>query len=261
MIKDSVSHDFTIRSSPNSAFFYGNLLWFTASPVAYLVDFTNKKRFYYGKNVFLNFFDSSHVYQPMIMRGYNSYFSKRFSTQRHQLNFVVSVPYVNSFYFKPQNETVKLSTGFFGLSLGLEYFYRDNKYLSISANGVVDYSFPIPLPVEQFGKYEVESLNSIYLSVSNNYKFNRFSFGYGINLSKNIYNNNYSYDTIGFPSRKASYSLGVTLNTYHQISKHLYVGIIYRPTFLRISPTTELVYEHLFSIDFAWKIKIGRKRQ
>src|SRR5258706_9035698 len=54
LISDTTITEFKVRSSPNPAFTYGNLLWMQVCPAAYLIDLTNQKRFYYGKSIFLD---------------------------------------------------------------------------------------------------------------------------------------------------------------------------------------------------------------
>jgi hypothetical protein len=95
------------------------------------------------------------------------------------------MPYVNSFYLKPEGEGDKINTGFWGLSAGLEYFHKDNRYLSLSASAVTDFFMGIPASVDVEGEYE--SMHSTYISLTNNHVINRFHFGYGMNYSRNTW--------------------------------------------------------------------------
>lgn len=259
LISDSLTRDFIVKSSPNPAFIYGNLLWLEVSPAAYLIDFTNQKRFYYGKSVYLNIHDSVNVIRPPVSKFYYNYFSKSYTTNKRQINLIFSIPYVNSFYLQPINEKSKSNTGFWGISGGIEYYYENMKYISLTGNFVTDFFVPVPAAVDISGGYE--TMHSVYLSLTDNYKIKRFTFGYGLNYSINSWAYSYS-DRFNPPPptrepvRKSSQSFGFIINGYHQFGKHFFVGLIYRPSLVETYPTTELKYEHLISLDFAWKIRL-----
>lgn len=259
LISDTSKLNYTVISSPNAAFLYGNLLWMQFSPAAYLIDFTNPKRFYYGNSIYLDIADTVRILRPPVLKFYYDYFSKTYPTNKGQINLVFSLPWVNSFYLQPLHETSKLNTGFWGLSVGLEYFYQDNKFMSLNANAVSDFFIPVPAAVDISGEYDM--MSSIYLGLTDNFKFRRFTLGYGINYSRNTWDHRY-YDRFGPPPptrdpiKRTSESFGFTLNGYHQFGEHFFVGLIYRPTFVMINPQVDIKYEHLISLDFAWKIRL-----
>lgn len=176
-----------------------------------------------------------------------------------QVNLVLSLPWINSFYLKPQNEGTKNNTGFWGLSVGAEYFYKPNAYLKFNGSTVIDFFVPVPAAVDIYGDHA--QMTSTYLSVSNNFKSNRLNLGYGINFSRNCWAYHFS-DTAGVtrrePIKKSSYSVGGISSAHFQISRLVLVGIIYRPTILRISPKTRFTYEHLFSLEFAFRLSIKK---
>lgn len=253
LISDSIKRNFIVKSSPNNAFLFGNLLWFEFCPIAYLIDFSNPKRYYYGKSVtfYLKSLDSVIIPQKTPL----AYFSREFPTKAGQMNFSFSIPYINSFYQKPPFEPNKSNTGFWGASLGLEYYYKDYNYLAINANTASDFFAPIG-PADIFGEYDM--MSTMYLSLTDNHRFNRFSAGYGINFSSNSWDHrNYSSSVpLREPIKRVSHSIGLTLNGYNQIGQHLFIGVIYRPTILRVSPDVAFKYEHLISLDFAFKYRI-----
>lgn len=261
LILDTSKISFIVKTSPNPAFLYGNLLWMQVSPAAYLIDFTNQKRFYYGKSIYLDINDSNRIIRPSVSKFYYEYFSKIYPSNKGQINIVLSLPWINSFYFQPQNESSKSNTGFWGISFGLEYFYKEYKYISLNANAVSDFFVPVPAAVDISGEYEM--MSSTYLSITDNFKFKRFSVGYGINYSKNIWDFRY-YDRFDPPPptrdpiKRKSESIGLTLNGYHQFGKHFHLGLIYRPTFLMVNPEVKFKYEHLISLDFAWKFRLKK---
>lgn len=261
LISDTLTKNYIVKSTTTPRFVYGNLLWYYMCPAAYLIDLTNHKRFYYGKFVYLDSNDTSRVIRPPVSRARNNYLLKAYPTRKGRINLLLSFPYVNSFYLQPQNERSKSNTGFWGISAGAEYYYKDYKYISLTASTVSDFFLPIPAAVDIYGEYEM--MSSTYLSLSDNYKFKRFTIGYGLNYSRNTWNlTNSGYDDPTLSSRdpikRTNESLGLTFNVYRQLGEYLFVGLVYRPTFLIVNPIVEYKYEHLLSLDFIWKIRLKR---
>lgn len=161
----------------------------------------------------------------------------------------------------PQNETTKANTGFWGISAGMEYFYKNNKFLSLTASAAMDFFVPVPAAVDISGEYAL--MSSTYFSLMDNYKYKRFSVGYGLNYSRNTWD--YRYYARFNPSpptrepvKKTSQSFGLTINGRYQLRKYFFIGLIYRPTVLTVKPTTKFNYEHLISMEFAWKIRLRK---
>ncbi len=261
LFTDTITKDFVIKSSPNPQFVFGNLFYVQLSPAAYLIDLTNQKRFYYGYGIHLDVNDTNSIIRPSISRHYYNYFSQTFPTNKGQINFSISSPIVNQFYMHPENETSRIGYNFWGISAGLEYFYKDNKYLSLTASEAGVLLYPVPVSVHYSG--EIEYMNSIYLNLSDNFKYNRLSLGYGVNYSKNTWDYRYyEYRNAPPPSRdpvlKTSESIGFLVNGYYQFKKGFYIGVIYRPTFINVYPKAEFKYQHLASIDFVWKIRVKK---
>ena len=261
LISNTLTKDFIIKASPNPEFVYGNLIWAELCPVAYLIDLTNRKRYYYGKIVSLNLYNSSTIIKPTILKHYEKYISHTYPTSQRQINLTLSLPWINNFYLHPQNETTKANTGFWGISAGLEYYYKNNKYLSLTASALMDFFVPVPAAVDISGEYAL--MSSTYFSLMDNYKFKRFSVGYGLNYSRNTWD--YRYYTrfnppppTREPVKKTSNSVGLTINGHYQIGKHFFIGLIYRPTVLAVKPTPQFKYEHLISMEFAWKIRLRK---
>lgn len=106
-------------------------------------------------------------------------------------------------------------------------------------------------------------MSSRYASISNNHKLGTFSLGYGLSYSKNTWDFRY-YDKFDAPPptrepiKKSSNAIGLIFPTYLQLGEHFNVGVIYRPTFYRPKLNDKFKYEHLISIDFAWKIRVKK---
>lgn len=262
LLSDNLTRDYLLKSSPNPAFAYGNLLFLKFLPIAYLIDFTSQKRFYYGNSVYLDINDSVGIIRPPVSKFYHDYFLKSYPTNKGQINLLFSLPWINNFYLKPRNESTKLNTGFYGISGGIEYFYKNDRYIGLTTNAVMDNLAPFPAPIDYSGAYE--TMSSVYLSLTDNFKFKRFIFGYGLNYSINNWElkyGGYHFDPsqqTRIPVRKSSQSIGFTVNEYYQLGRHFFIGLIYRPSLIEIYPMTELKYEHLISLDLAWKFRLKK---
>jgi hypothetical protein len=261
LITDTSTINYTIKSSINPAFLYGNLLWMQVSPAAYLIDLTNPKRFYYGKTVLLDVSDTVRFIRPPISKSFYDFFSKTYPTNKGELYLHVSLPHINSFSLKPENEGHKINTGFWGLSLGIDYCYAQNKFFNLSVLGVSDFFVPVPAAVDIGGEYEL--MSSRYISFSNNHRINRFTIGYGLSYARNTWDFRY-YERFDPPPptrepiKRSHNSFGLVFPTYFQLSKNFHLGVIYRPTFFVPELTDKFKYEHLMSVDFAWKIRVKK---
>lgn len=244
-ITDSLKKRVTIKPI-NSFAYWGNI------PCNYgigmLIDKTNPKRYTYPKNIYLNSSDTI-----------NRHFSYEQGNNKGQLLLQLSLPYINNFHLTPVNEGTKNNAGFDGVSIGLDYYHSKDQYVNFSASGVMDFFAPAGA-VDIWGEYEL--MSSTYLSLSNNHKIKRFSLGYGLSYAKNTWDfKNYGRDETAptrEPVKKTNNALGLIFSSYFQATPHFYIGVIYRPTYLRPSITPVFKYEHLISIDFAWKIRLKK---
>lgn len=182
---DSISKNFKVESSLDPLFSYGNLLWMGFSPAAYLIDLTNQKRFYYGKSIYLDIHNKTGIIPKSGSEFRHDHLINKYPEKKGQINLAFSLPYINSFHLQPQNETPKTNTGFGGISIGLEYFYKANRFLSINAYAASDFFLPVPAAVDIYGEFQM--MSSAYLSLTDNYKIGRLSFGYGLSYSRNIW--------------------------------------------------------------------------
>ena len=269
LVTDSIAKNFTVKAGPSPSFAFGNLLFMQLCPVAYAVDFTNQKRFYYGKSIRLKAFDTVTVLRPMPGRLFHRYASKRYPVDKGQIFIELSVPYVNGFYLQPRNEPTDAYVGFFGIGAGLSYYYKADKYLKLGAGVATDFSLPFPVGVDRDGGYETRDVFNAALT--DNFKFERFTVGYGLNYAINRWkwvNHDYEWppnispglypDEIRQPLNKTSHSIGFTLNGYHQINRYLHAGIVYSPSFYNFYPSAEFKYQHLISFEVLVKLRVKK---
>ena len=218
--------------------------------IGMLVDMNNPKRYSYPKRIYINSTDSR-----------SNYYHYSQSDNKGEVHLHLSLPYINSFSLKPKNETRKVNTGFWGLSIGLDYFHSNNQFINIGTSGVLDFFLPFPAAVDMSGENEL--MSSWYISLSNNHRLGRFSVGYGLSYGRNTWDLSYSdWGDPPPPTRnpitRSHSAFGLIFPNYFQFGEHFNIGIVYRPTFYRPNLTDKFSYEHLISVDFAWKIRLKK---
>jgi hypothetical protein len=247
---DSISKTITIPSRYSAAY-YLNII--TNYGIGMLFESDSDISYTYPGEIFINTSDTNDYYQT-----FNPW-SKKGNLYLH-----LSFPYINSFILKPNGEPdAKINTGFMGVSAGLDYFHSDYQFLGINFSAVTDFIIPLPAPIDPAGEYE--AMASLYFSLTNNHAIKHFKIGYGISLSKNIWNLSIhpTYEdefeepfTTREPKYTATYALGFAFPFYYQITENFFVGLIYRPSFFRFTEENRFEYEHQVSFDFGWKIGI-----
>ena len=268
LISDTLNKKYTLKPSISPKYLYGNLSFVHFAPVGYLVDLTNEKRFYYGKSHFLNISDTITELNTPIFKSFkntkkniSNYFTKEYKTNKGQINLFVSIPWINNFNYMPNGDSHKNSSGFLGMSTGIEYYHSEHKFLSLNASAVMDFIAPVPAPFSYEG--EAEFFNSLALALTENHKFNRFTLGYGVIYSRNNWRiENTEYD-VNIPNSKkpiskANYGLGLVANGYFRVTENFFIGLNYKPTFYNINPLSKFQYEHVVSFDLAWKIRLKK---
>ncbi|MFZ4797518.1 MAG: hypothetical protein ACOYMA_08480 [Bacteroidia bacterium] len=247
LFTDSLSK--TILLKPKNSFaFYSNILYNCG--IGILVDNNNMKKFTYPQRIYVNSFDTI-----------SKYFSYEQINNKGQIHLHLSLPYINSFFLLPDYEKTKQNTGFLGLCVGLDYYHSKNQYVNFSTCFVTDFFVPFPAPVHFEGIKE--SMYSSYLSLSNNHKIKRMSIGYGVSYSKNTWNlQQFSgIDTLSpiiEPVKKSNNAFGFIFSMYYQTGEHINIGVVYKPSFLRLDSPNKFEYEHLISVDLAWKILLKK---
>lgn len=230
--------------------------WLNAYPTpmlwtGFLIDNRNPKRYTYPGRLYFNMSDSSSpvfLFDPSDKKG--------------QLLLYISLPWINCFYMKPGAEDYKSNIGFWGIGLGVDYYYNARQFINLKASAVTDFFVPFPAAVDIKGLNEL--MSSSYLALSNNHKIKNFSLGYGLSFERNTWNLRYfgsrpdTLTTDQQPRKKSNNAIGFVFPVYYQTGRSFYVGMIYRPTIFRIATNTQFAYEHLISIDFGWKIRLKK---
>jgi len=240
-----------IEIKPRNSFAY----WLNIYPTplfwtGFLIDKNNPKRYSYPKRIYINSADTI-----------SKYYSYSQSDNKGEFHLHLSLPHMNTFCLNPKNEDYKVSIGFWGLSIGLDYYHSSNQFINIGVSGVMDFFLPFPAAVDLSGEHE--AANSLYVSLSNNHKVGRFSIGYGLSFGRNtwsfIYHDRFDPPPpTRDPVTRSHNVLGLIFPSYFQLGERFNIGVVYRPTFYRPNLTKKFSYEHLISVDFAWKIRIKK---
>lgn len=232
----------------NSPAYYANVLYNLG--IGLWVERDNPKRYTYPSLVYINPNDSSSK-----TTKYPSY------NKKGEMYLHLSLPHINAFYLVPDDVKTKTNTGFLGFCIGLDYYHSKKQFLNLSGSAVLDFFVPFPAPVHFEGVREFSS--SQYLSLTNNHKVNRFSLGYGLAFAQDNWRRtdfgNFDAAYVSQPTlSKSNNALGLIFSGYVQTGQRFNLGIIYRPTFYRFNSPNSWQYEHLISIDFAWKFKLKK---
>lgn len=250
VFNDSVTKEVSIKPRNSFAF------WLNAYPTpllwtGFLIDRKNPKRYTYPTRIYFDMKDTT-----------NTYLSYDPRSKKGEIDLRISLPHINNFLLKPDNESnYKFNTGFWGLTVGLDYYHSARQFINLSATGVMDFFLPVPAAVDMAGYYEI--MNSTYISVSNNHKIKNFTLGYGLCYVKNTWNLNYSdWGQTEPPTRqpvsKSNNAIGFIFPAYYMPTENFFIGVVYRPTLFRLSTENPFKYEHLISIDFGWKLKLTK---
>jgi hypothetical protein len=201
--KDSLTETITIKSKNSFAYWlnlYPNLhLW-----TGFLIDKNKAKRYTYPKRVYVDMIDTN--------RQYFTYYPW---SRKGNIDLHWSIPHINTFLLNPENESNnKLNTGFWGLTIGLDYYHSKNQFFNAGISGVSDFFVPFPAAVDISGEYEL--MSSRYFSLSNNHRLRRFTVGYGLSYARNTWDFRY-YDRFDPPPptrdpvKKSSNAFGLIL--------------------------------------------------
>lgn len=246
-ITDSLTKSITVKPK-NSSMYWANLCLLYG--VGMLVDMENPKRYSYPERIYINSADTI-----------SKYYKYGKANNKGELDLHLSLPHFNFFNLTPQGEEMKVGASFWGLTVGLDYYHTKNQFVNLGGSYAFGVPFPIPAAVDFSGEREL--MSSWYISLSNNHKLWRFTTGYGLSFGKNIWDfGYYSWEEELPPTKapitKSHYAFGLIFPAYFQLSEHFNIGVVYRPTFYRPNMTDKFAYEHLISIDFAWKIRLKK---
>lgn len=176
---------------------------------------------------------------------------------------VLKLPHINYLSLQPLGKHKDNKTGFNGYGLGYEYNYKDHKFIEASLSFISTFELPFPAPLDKVSDDYIKYLYSYYVSVTDNFVWNRITLGYGVNFASNDRKLvlNPIHDESSKPYHRITHtnkSFGLTFNSFYRIGKSFNMGVIYRPSLLKVNQNTEFVTEHLISIELNWKIQLNK---
>jgi hypothetical protein len=249
-ITDSLTKTIEIKSR-NSFWWWFNIPY--TYGIGMLVDMNNPKRYSYPNRIYINSADTI-----------SKYYRYAQSDNKGELHLHLSLPHFNFFQLRPEREKNTIGASFWGLTAGLDYYHQKNQFVNFSGTYAVGLVFPVPAVIDLSGEHEL--MSSWYISLSNNHRLGRFKLGYGLSFGRNYWSFRY-YDwgdpppPTREPASKSHYALGLILPAYFELGERFNIGVVYRPTFYRPTLSDKFAYEHLISIDFAWKIRIKKVKK
>lgn len=256
LIRDTKVDTVLMKSSWSYAYYFN----FYSLGIGFLIDGKTPKKWGYPSIIFL-----TDRYISRNLKGANPYINNKYA-EKGAVNFRVSFPEVNLFYSAYENENI-FNAGFMGISLGLDYFYNNNAFLSISGSAIMDFLAPVPAPVDYGGI--LNHLSSTYCTFSNNHTLfkKRLSLGYGLSCGLDQWNtinhgmlpDDATEEEIEQESiYRQSTSLGLAFSAYYYTNRSFYMGIVYRPMFVQFAGKTQFKYQCTASFDFGWRIRLRK---
>ena len=246
----------------STAYFFG---------IGYLVDLTNKKRFSYPSNIFFNDNPNAKVYEnraeEYIIRKNitdndkieeirsvfkRNYFSdqrklakreekefQRFNPKVGKFRMFIAPPTLSLIGFSSKNPNIEQFNNFvggIGFGFGADYFYKENKFISVEISNRANQFDPF-----YWSDYDVYA-HKLDLSVRKAFKKNRFEYSYGFSFTytdfeyklpreKNIIKPLMTFeddDRIGI--KKNYVTLGFSSLANYQISSIMFIGLRYNPS-------------------------------
>ena len=242
----------------NSPAFHFNLLTVSLYGGGYWIDRNNPRRWTYPANIFVHS-------DGAFSMGRTNYFYRRNNISH--LAFNISMPFINFFQFRPQNFSKRNLWGFWGISIGAELAYSNNKSIVLTFGSAIDYPVPVPVGIswEPYGIREQMSTN--YLSLEHQFRvFRRLIIGAGLSYnstrwSRVDYGTGWSWQDSIIPqtivTSERHRTFGLSFSTYVPLGRMFRLGVNYRPSFYRIRPRAAWEYSHVVSVDLLWNLRFG----
>ena len=183
------------------------------------------------------------------------------------LNFSFPFIYASQSFIKHDYTSGSNGWSALGLAAGLEYYYKNNRFINLSGSITAGGDVRIGCGYDDWE--DEERVNIYDITLSHNHRRKYFSYGYGLTyryidwwmykyFEDDIYTPKGYYHPVREHFERYYSTLGLALNGYAYFSNHFSIGVIYKPTFLRLKPGTDkrFCYEHQISIDIAFKLRL-----
>lgn len=254
LITDSIKTPIEIPYSLDSKYKYANIGGLLFSPVAYIVDYSGNRKFNYPSKIELDL-NNSEINLALKKRiEKDSLRQTKFKRTKGDFILNINLPSPHWFNMGTENKNRYKASGLLGTGLGLDYYYRDKKFLNLEFS-VKTNAFDILI-----SSISIQDRFYIYsLVFTDNYRYKYFEFGYGLNTSFSnlkIYSKNKQIDSY-LSQNSNQFHLGVSTRASYQITGILNVGIFYKPTFIKITDSkTQNIFESVYGFDLRFKLKL-----
>jgi hypothetical protein len=165
---------------------------------------------------------------------------------------------VNYLLVNPDQDFRDSEVGFNGYGIGVEYHYKERKFIGLSSSYVMTFEYPVPIPADaEYNKI----LSSFSIDLTDNFHVNRFTFGYGLCYSAISWKEWIrDFDQVGLPTTSSktftNRNLGFTLRSDYKLGKTIHIGLIYQPSIVNLNIEPKFIYEHVISVEVNWRIKL-----
>ena len=152
--------------------------------------------------------------------------------------------------------------GFWGIGFGVDHHYSDTHSLAFEANAITSEILIVYLTLN----FPTERHYRFNFSLTDNWHRQRFSLGYGINVSRNFWSHYYDEEddddyisTLVTESFSQAYwTVGPMVNAYLKLHPSARLGLVYRPSVYRFGRPDPWRYEHSVSVEM--KLNIGLRK-
>lgn len=293
LLSDSLSRKVSIPSRI-SLLYYMNVVYPLLWP-GLLIDLSSSDRYTY-KNVLafddtlsLSMVSKAHIkaiekQKADIIIKHNNIYGKtgrdKFYSEKGDVYFSFAVPFIYPGHtvIKPNRSSYKGEVSVLGFAGGFDYYYKKNRFVNLSASATSGGDIVIGCGFD--GYDDSERFNIYNVTLSHNHRYKRFSFGYGLShsyvhwwedkyfdspftQSDHSNDSNDFYHMPAYNRNENMYSnLGFVFNGYYYLSNGFSVGLVYKPTLIRLSSIMDkrICYEHQISLDFAFKIRLSKRK-
>ncbi len=219
----------------NSAVFWLNIYTYG---LGLLVDWNNPQRYDYpGWNYFS-------VKDNIIRRDRFEPISK--GTWRIAATF----PFISSYNMRSP-EGHYLSGGLKALEAGADYFYKDNRYFSLSVGGGTNAGS------EHIGPGYWNTGSVLFTSFRDNYAVGSFDLGYGLSLSSMQWRRLSNSDTLTNTASANNTVVGLSLSAQYRFGQYFRMGFLYQPGLLSTNLSPAFDYQHYLSFQMTWRIPLN----
>lgn len=168
---------------------------------------------------------------------------------------------VNDIYWRRINKDDD-DAGPLGITTGINYCYRDNRFISFQA-GIANYTpFGEAIGSDNEGWHKTYKGSSQFINFRNNHVWRRFDFGYGFSLSKLHYSFDHYNDVLNIErsGRYTNLGLGGSFSAYCRIATIFFLGVLYQPQFISFSEKRSFGYKHTLSLEAVFRANVGKTR-